>query len=165
MNSNNSSDLSNALNNQDITKLTWNNVLQKVGVITNDNEIADVLFQYMNDGITEINARCSLKFPLVTVDQLNNQINISNDTQVNNYYAQVLISYCAMCLRKAEGYEPDTNTFMVDYEQRIQTFISLYRPYIIIDYVRLDEDDTRVLTADNKQASSLELWAKWKPRI
>lgn len=161
---NDTKDFMNALTNTDITKLTWATILYKTGTITNDNEISTILFSYMNDGLTEVNARCSLKFPLITPAILNNEIDISTDTQVNNYLAQVLISYCAMCLRKAEGYNDEMNNFFIDFEQRLQTFNSLYRPFVKDEYKRTGEEDTRIQTA-KKQNHYLEGWARWKPRI
>ncbi len=119
----------------------------------NDNIEEMTLVNYMNEGITSINAECGLRLPVFKLEvdansaeeSINKSLGYCIDEYTENLLALILIYYMCYCVKQAEGYETNQNPFLTEYVSKRNYFNSGFKQRVKEEY-QIPKDENGFIT-------------------
>lgn len=127
-------------------------MLRQVQDKCNDNIDEMTLINYLNEGITSLNAECGLRLPVFNLEVDSNSAEESVkkslgyciDEYTENLLAIILVYYMCYCVKQAEGYETAQNPFLNEYISKRNYFISAFKQRAKEEY-QIPEDENGAL--------------------
>lgn len=162
-------------------------ILVRANLNTEEDLDYITLFNYLNDGIIELNTSCSLKLPNVDETTFSNYqntqsttvsfdyttesvmvYNIANNNKVqdiiittNNSIAKALSTYISFRIRQTDGYLDNENTYFKQWNMDRYNFCSNMKVNINPEYVLSSEDSGKVVegtVVGNKFLTRTPMW-------
>lgn len=112
---------------------------------TEESIDSHTLIDYINSGLVNINATCSLKIPNIKHNEVSEtySLTVSQDQFVDDIFKQLLLNYVCYQILQTDNYRLSENDFYVEYRSLLTNFNTKFRD-LVLDELKIPDKLIRV---------------------